>query len=238
MQGGEVGFAATALNHMLIGARVADFLFGGGDATVNLVDRISTAAREAAAKLGVIAHADEDRDERSGEARVGGALSTNRGGALDVHVQQGIKASAEVRGDVGRPRSVKIAVHGSMLEEDAGGDLLFEAGARQEVVIDAIRLAGAGGARRTGNHAADGLRVGLGQPRAERGLTAASRPRDDDEQSAAHARRKDWATHAASRMLSPPKKLRRPLVARTQSHWRQNTGGEQAHQKPKSTSTP
>ena len=167
----------------------------------------------------MVAHADKDRDERGSEAWIGGALSTNRGGPLNVDVEERVETSAEVRGHVGRPRSVKIAVHGRMFEEDAAGDLLLEALARQEMIIDAVCLAGARRAGCTGDHAADGLGVGLGQSRAERGLTAASGTRDDDEQSAAHASRKDWATQAtARRRLSPPKALRRPSVARTQSH--------------------
>jgi hypothetical protein len=42
--------------------------------------------------------------------------------------------------DVGRPRTVEVAVDVGVLEEDAGGDLLFEAGAREEVVVDAVDL--------------------------------------------------------------------------------------------------
>ena len=218
---------------------MADLLFGGGNAAINLIDRIRTAARETAPEFGMVADADEDRDQRGGEPRVGGTLGANRGGALDVHVQERVEARAEVRGDVGRAWAVKIPVHGGMLKEDARSDLLLEATARHEMVINAVLFTGAWRARRAGNHAADRLWVGFGQAGAKRGLTAASGTRDDDEQGAAHARRKDWPTHAtASRRLSPPKNFRRPFVARTQSHWRQKTGGEQAHQKPKRMSTP
>ena len=54
MQRGEVRFAATALDDVLVGARVADFLFGGGDAAINLIGRIGAAARETAAEFGVV----------------------------------------------------------------------------------------------------------------------------------------------------------------------------------------
>ena len=94
MQRSKVGLAGAALDDVLIRTRMADLLFGGGDAAVNLVGRIGATARETATEFGVVADADEDRDERSGEKRVGGTLRADGGGTLDVDVQERVEARA------------------------------------------------------------------------------------------------------------------------------------------------
>jgi hypothetical protein len=63
-----------------------------------------------------------------------------------------------------------------VFEEDAGGDLLFEGGARQEMVIHAIDLTWARRPRRARDHAADRLRVSLGEAAAQGRLPAAGGP--------------------------------------------------------------
>ena len=79
-----------------------------------------------------------------------------------------------------------------VLEEDAGGDLLFKAGAGEEVVVDAVDLPRSRRARGAGDHATDGLRAGPGETGTERGLAAAGGTRDDDEERATHARWNTW----------------------------------------------
>ena len=106
---------------------MAELLLGGGHAPVDLVGRVGAAAREATPQFGAVADADEDRDERGGEPRVGGALGADRRGALDVDVQERIETGPEMGRDVGRARPVEVAVDVGVLEEDTGGDLLFEA---------------------------------------------------------------------------------------------------------------
>ena len=54
-------------------------------------------------------------------------------------------------------------MHRGVLEEDPGGDLLFEFGAGQEMVIHSVDFARARRARGASDHASDGLRVGIRQ---------------------------------------------------------------------------
>ena len=141
---------------------MADLLLGGGDAAVDLIGRIGAAAREPAAEFSVVAHADKDRDQRGGEKRVGGTLGADRGGALNVDVEERIETSTKVRGDIGGAWAVEVTMHGGVFEEDARADLLLEATARQEMVVGSVRLTGARRTGRAGDDAADSLRVGFG----------------------------------------------------------------------------
>jgi hypothetical protein len=142
------------------------------------------AGAEALAELVEGRGVEEKGDEAVGEVFVSGAGGADGGGALDVDVEEDVVVEVEEGEDVALAGAVEAVVDAGVLEEFAGGEGGFELGGGEEVVVNAVAFAGAGGAAGAGDNAA-GAGGGGEELVAEGGFAGAGGAGDDEEEAGA-----------------------------------------------------
>ena len=161
------------------GVLEAAFDFGGG---------VLIAGEEAGAELVEGRGVEEDGDEAVGEVGVGGSAvqqsGAEGGGALDVDVEEDVVGLVEEGEEVALAGAVEVVVDAGVLEEFTGGEGGFELGGGEEVVVEAVALAGAGGAGGAGDEAA-GAGSGGEELVAKGGFAGAGGAGEDEEEAGA-----------------------------------------------------